>query len=134
MPITFELPEDKVIDFFWTEKEPLAQILCSTLINLFFKEQFTISINKETEVWHSGIMYKHKAHDKDSQYYGNRLSLIKLLLAMSSSLMYVTNEASSQHINPIMWLFCSEWNVRAKEILFSLINFAFNYEKAFYVS
>ena len=134
IPITFELPEDKAMDFFWADKEPLAQTLCSALISLFFKEQFTISTSKKPELWHSGVICKHKAHDKDSQYYYNRLSLVKLLLAMSSSVFYMSNEGSSQHINPIMWLFCSEWNKRAREILFSLINFSFNYEKAFYVS
>lgn len=142
LPITFELPEDKRVDFFWSGDNPLAQTLCSTILNLFFKEDFTVGRSKDSTrllkldfcVWHSGVAYTNTVHDKESQYYVNRLAVVKLLLAMFSSLLYTTNESLKSYVDPVMWLFCSAWNERAKETLFSLLNFAFDYENASFVS
>jgi hypothetical protein len=35
---------------------------------------------------------------------------------------------NEKFIDPLLWLFSSQWNKRAKEIFYSLLNFAFNHE------
>ena len=84
-------------------------------------------------VWHSGIKYKDKTHDKDDQYYVNRIALIKLILCLSSTTLYFPIKEAMTHINPMIWLFCSQWNTKVEQILYSLINFAFNYDTAYNV-
>lgn len=84
-------------------------------------------------VWHSGAMYAGKVHDNEQQYYGNRLSLVQLALVAFSSLLYLPLKSNENFIDPLLLLFCSQWNSKAKEVLFSLLNFAFNHEEGGFV-
>jgi len=78
------------------------------------------------------MLYKDKIHD--DVHYQNRLSLIQLLLIVFSSPLYKSLKENEKFIDPLLWLFSSQWNKNIKEIFYSLLNFAFNHELGRFVS
>ena len=121
--------------FFWSKPKLHGKILCTVINKLLFKEGFAIGSNLEGNVsdsieypvWHSGLIYKKAIHDNEAQYYQNRLAIIKLALISFSSILYLSSENTENFMDTILWLFCSQWNLKVKEIVYSLLNFTLCY-------
>jgi len=78
-------------------------------------------------------MYTDAIHNNEIDLFNNRLTLLQLLLICFATPLFLDYKTNLNYCDPLLFLFSSKWNEKAKEIFFSVINMAYNYEFQGYV-
>ena len=126
-------------------KIPLGAILVQSLINLLFKQNYTISVLDAEEkahidpygidiklIWRGGLQFSETKQHKETKYDANRIEVLKLLLLCASSQLY--NPADSKVFNfSVFYATCGAAPF-VKNMFFSLLNVVLSHQWQGFVS